>query len=47
MMPGAYSFPVFRTWVHAYKCMSICTHMCTYVRDPVGTQVKVFVPGRT
>ena len=41
MMPGAYSFSVFRTWVRAHECMSVrmCVH--TYVRAYVRVSVRL------
>ena len=48
MMPGEYSFWVFRTWVCAYVCMNVrpSVQMCVrmyvhmYVRDPVGPRLR-------
>ena len=44
MMPGAYSFPVFRTSVRGYVRTNVrpSVRMCvrTYVRDPVRLRLR-------
>ena len=38
MMPGAYRFSVFRTWIRAYEC-TVRLYECVYVRTYVHTYI--------
>ena len=41
MMPGAFSFSIFCTFVHAYECTFFCRNVCMYVRDPVRLRLRL------
>ena len=43
MMPGAFSFSVFPTFVRAYECTSFCTNVCMYVGMYVPMYVHTYV----
>ena len=42
MMPGAYSFSVFHTWVCAYEYVLLyeCVYVLMYILDPVRLRLR-------